>query len=259
MEIKNYLEQLGVTGKKANVYLAALELGSATVIDIAKKAGVKRTTAYDVLLDLEQMNLVSQTAKGKKRLFVGEDPEKIKKDLERKQRIINEALPMLQSIYNVKGAKPKIQFYEGKAGLIEVYNDTLKYNQPIYAFTAEDNVRSLGKEWALEYIARRVKKNIFLRGIVPNSPYLYSDFLDKDQEQLRQSKLVDPKKYPFSIEINIYGFQKVALMSGKDEMAIIIEGAEIYRTMKSIFQLLWDNLPDGGRQLVNRQLDSKNQ
>jgi len=36
----------------------------------------------------------------------------------------------------------------------------------------------------------------------------------------------------------------VALMSAKEETGIIIEGKEIYNTMKLIFELLWDNLPE---------------
>lgn len=54
MTINKSLEQLGLVGKKADVYLASLELGSASVIEIAKKAGVKRTTCYDILFELEK-------------------------------------------------------------------------------------------------------------------------------------------------------------------------------------------------------------
>jgi len=60
----------------------------------------------------------------------------------------------------------------------------------------------------------------------------------------RKSSTPDPQKYPFSVEINIYGHQRVALMSSKEETGIIIEGAEIYKTMKLIFELVWDNLPE---------------
>jgi len=66
MDLDKSLEKLGLNGKKADVYLAALELGKARVIEIAKKAGVKRTTCYDILLDLERQGLIYETAKKKK-------------------------------------------------------------------------------------------------------------------------------------------------------------------------------------------------
>jgi len=243
MEIKHILEQLGLKDKKADVYLAALELGSATVIEISKKAGIKRTTCYDILMDLIKMGLVSETSKGKKRLFIGEDPEKILGDLENKEKLLSGILPQLKAVYNIKGVKPKIRFYEGKEGLREVYADTLKYSGEIAAFASEDVVRTLGREWADDYLKKRVKKNIRVRVILPKTEYV-SKIVGEDRESLRTSKLIDPQKYPFSIEINIYGHKKVALMSSREETGIIIEGDEVYKTMKLIFELLWDNLPE---------------
>ncbi|MFZ5982560.1 MAG: TrmB family transcriptional regulator [Patescibacteria group bacterium] len=244
MEIKAYLEQLDISGKKADVYLASLELGSATVAQIAKKAGIKRTTGYDILEELEKEGLVSETKKGEKRLFVGEDPEKIQRKLHQKERLFSEILPQLKSIYNIAGDKPKIRFFEGKSGLMEVYEDTLRFGKEILAFGSYDIVPVLGHDWAESYIRRRKKKGVYYKGILPESSNLKREYLSRNQEQLRLTKTVSAEKYPFSVEINLYGFQKIALISPKEEMGIIIEGAEIYKTLRSIFELLWDNLPE---------------
>lgn len=244
MEIRQVLEQFGLNGKKADVYLAALELGSSTAADIAKKAGIKRTTCYDILQDLMREGLISETTKGKKRLFVGEDPEKIQRNLNNKERLFAEILPQLQSINNVRGSKPKIRFYEGKEGLKEVYEDTLKYKTEIVGFASDDIMKVMGMEWAMSYLNKRIERGIWAKAILPGTELLKSEFASKDLEQLRFTKLIDHKKYPFTIEINIYGHQKVALMSAKEEIAVIIEGAEIHNTLKLIFQLVWDLLPE---------------
>jgi HTH-type transcriptional regulator, sugar sensing transcriptional regulator len=244
MEIKQSLEQFGLEGKRAEVYLAALELGSATVIDISRKAGIKRTTCYDVLQDLMRDGLVSETVKGKKRLFIGEEPEKIQRQLKHKERLFSEILPQLQSIHNVRGSKPKIRFYEGKKGILEVYEDTLKYKTEILSFASEHILKIFTMEDAMNYINKRKKNGIWEKIILPKTGFLMEEFISKDIEQLRSSKLIDPKKYPFSIEINVYGHNKVALMSAKEEIGIIIEGAEIHNTMKLIFQLIWGLLPE---------------
>lgn len=238
------LEQFGLNGKKADVYLAALELGSSSVIDIAKKAGIKRTTCYDILLDLMNEGLISETSKGKKRMFVGEDPEKIQRNLKNKERLFSEILPQLQSIHNIRGSKPKIKFYEGKEGLKEVYADTLRYKTETVGFASDDVVKAMGMEWSMEYLARRKRAGIWARAIIPETEFMKDKFLSKDVEQLRTTKAIDPKKYPFTIEINIYGHNKVALMSAKEEIGLIIEGSEIHNTMKLIFQLVWDLLPE---------------
>lgn len=244
MEIKNILEQFGLHGRKADVYLAALELGSGTVIDISKKASVKRTTCYDILQDLMRDGLISETVKGKKRLFVGEEPEKIQRQLKQKERLFSEILPQLQSIHNVRGSKPKIRFYEGKKGILDVYEDTLKYKTEILSFASEHVLKAFTLEEAKEYINKRKKNGIWEKIILPKISFMVEEFISKDAEQMRSSKLIDPQKYPFTIEINIYGHNKVALMSAKEEVGLIIEGAEIHNTMKLIFQLIWDLLPE---------------
>ena len=209
-----------------------------------KSAGIKRTTCYDILLDLIKKGLISETVKGKKRLYIGEDPEKIQKDFRKKESLLAEILPQLKSIHNTGGQKPKIRFYEGKEGLKEVYADTLKYSGEILGFASEHVISVLGKDWTEEYLKNRVKKGIHARAIMPQTEVIEKGYFLRDREQLRSSKLVNPKRYPFSIEINIYGHSKIALMSSKEETAVIIESTEIYNTMKLIFELLWDNLPE---------------
>ncbi|MEA3323081.1 MAG: helix-turn-helix domain-containing protein [Patescibacteria group bacterium] len=244
MAIKDVLKEFDIEGKKADVYLAVLELGGAGVSDIARKSGTKRTTVYDILVDLQKSGLLHKTIKGKKRLFVAEDPEKLQIQLEKKRALLEGVLPELRSLHNVKGGKPKIRFYEGKEGILEIYNDTLKHSGEILGFGSEDVLKIFGEKEASNYIKQRLQKRIYYRGIFQKTALLEKDYLSQDQEQMRSSKLIDPKKYPFSIEINIYGYRKVAFISPKDTIGVIIESAEIYRAQKSIFELLWDLLPE---------------
>lgn len=244
MELKDILEQIGLTSHEASVYLAALELGSGTTIQIAKKANIKRTTCYDILLDLKIKGLIFESTKEKRRLFIAEDPEKLKKDLERKEAVFLEALPQFRSLYNISGVKPKIRFYEGVEGIKEVYMDTLKYSGGFYAFGSEDIVKIVEQEWMNAFIKKRVKKGISVRAILPKTNYAREILRENDQKELRSTKLIDKNKYPFSIEIDIYGHSKISLISAKENLAVIIESSEIYNTLKLIFEALWDHLPE---------------
>jgi sugar-specific transcriptional regulator TrmB len=244
MELKEILEQSGLTPHEAVVYLAILELGSGTTIQIAKKAQIKRTTCYDVLGGLEKKGLVFETIKMKKRFFVAEDPEKLKKEIERKERIFSDALPQFRSIYNVSGIKPKIRFYEGAEGIKEVYQDTLKYSGGFMAFGSEDIIKIVGDVWMNEFIKKRIKKGVSVRAILPKTSYTSERLHENDPKEFRSTKLLDKKRYPFSIEIDIYGHSKVSLISAKELLAVVIESSEIHNTLKLIFEALWDNLPE---------------
>jgi sugar-specific transcriptional regulator TrmB len=244
MEIREIFEQFGLEGKKADVYLSALELGGASTAEIAKKAEIKRTTCYEILSELSNRGFIGKKEEGKKSLFFGEDPEIIKNKLENQKALFFQILPGLKAIYSIRAIQPKVRFYEGKEGLREVYEDTLKYSAEIVGFASEDIVKVLSREWAWDYMRRRSEKNIVARFIMPKTEFMRNQVVANDQKQLRTSKLVNPKKYPFSIEIDIYGFSKVALISSKEKLALIIEATEVHNTFKSIFNLLWENLPE---------------
>lgn len=242
--IEKIIENFNLNDKEAKVYLASLEIGKSKVSDIAKKASIKRTTCYDVLLDMKKEGVITETRKGKKRLFVAENPEKILKKIKEKEKAFSEILPQLKSIYNVKGGRPKISFYEGKQGLAEVSNDTLNYKGPILAFAGTEIFKVMGQAWTENYWKQRRLRNIHVKAIIPKTDIIMKEIVQHNIRDLRTTKLVDINKYPFSIEIDIYGNQKIALISYNEEVAVIIEAKQIHNTMRSIFELLWDNLSD---------------
>jgi len=237
MEITEVLKQFGLKSKETTVYLSALELGTTTVSQIAKKARIKRTTVYDILDSLIAKGLIGQTQKGKKRYFYAEDPEKLHKLLEEKEEKLAEVMPLLKSIYNVSGTKPKIRYYEGKEGLKDVYRDTLIYKGEMQAFVSEDVLKYLGEEFMDEYFEKRIKNKIFVKVIGPDTAEI-KKYKAADKKGMKTTRIVDKKKYPFSIEMNIYG-NKVALMSFREEMGIIIESNEIAKNMIALFNLAW--------------------
>jgi HTH-type transcriptional regulator, sugar sensing transcriptional regulator len=239
MDIKPILKQFDLKPKEIDVYLACLELGSSNAIAIAKKAAVIRTTVYDILVSLINKGLIVQSQKGKKRLFYAEEPEKLNNLLEDKRKKLGEIMPLLKSIYNTAGTKPKIRYYEGKDGLKEVYRDTYRFGfkGDLVAFVTEDIISRLGLDFANEYIQARSKHKIFARVIGPDTEAI-KNYKKDDKKFFKETRLVDHKKFPFSIEMNIYG-QKISFLSFKEEMGIIIESTEIAKNMKLLFELAW--------------------
>jgi len=84
MELKKALNQIGLEEKEAEVYLAALELGPATIQDIARKSEINRTTVYQMLKNLKSQGLISETTSGKRKLILAAEPANLKRIL--KQR-----------------------------------------------------------------------------------------------------------------------------------------------------------------------------
>lgn len=244
------LTKFGLSEKESFTYLALLELGEATIGQIAKKSNIKRTTLYDIITALTKIGLVGSVKKGVKTRYIAEDPHKFEDLAEERGVLIKKILPELLSISNLLEKKPKIRYYEGSEGIKEVYKDTLKYkDQELLAWVAEEALGAFDVDYLNNvYIPKRLESKIWVRAIAPDLPYM-QEFKGMDTASLRVTKLIDAKKFPFDVEINLYGGAKIGIMSFQEKLGLIIESEKIFRTLKSIFELQWESLSGPGSTL----------
>lgn len=241
---KNQLIELGFSDKEASVYLALLELGPATTAEISRVAKINRTTGYDILESLVSDGLINPIGETKIQKFVAENPDKVIVFLENKikegQEKLKHAynlLPELFSVYNEK-EKPKVKYYEGVARIKEVFEDTLTAEKEIIGYAVgTDAFQSVGEEYLRDYFKRRVAKNIKVRVIVPDDPDTLK-VIEKDKEEMRESRVVSRDKFYFTTETNIYN-NKVLNVSWKEKFAVLIESKEIADAQKKVFELAW--------------------
>lgn len=139
--------------------------------------------------------------------------------------------------------KPKIVFYEGLAGIQDVYRDTLKYpNQEMLAWVSQDAFQILDEEFINYYIPKRIENKIWVRVIAPNNSEI-KNYKNREISELRKTKLISSEKYPIEVEIDLYGKNKIGIMAFKEKIGLIIESEKIHNTLKSIFEMYWDVLP----------------
>lgn len=243
--MEKLFEQLGLSKKESVVYLALLELGPSFVSAIASRAKINRTTCYDILENLINLGLVSKVGQTSKKTYTAEHPETLISYLEKKgndfQNKANEVkkfLPELKMIYNEKGKRPRIRFYEGRQGIETVYEDTLTSGETIKAYASVKNMHKALPHYFPEYYQRRAQKGIFIKAILPATKEA-KERKSFDKVEARESRLVPVDKFDFSPEINIYD-DKVAIMSLAEEFGVIIESKEIAEAQKKIFDLAWE-------------------
>ena len=242
-QIKMNLQSFGFSEKEADVYIALLELGKGTVTKISQRAGINRTTGYDILGSLVNKKLASVSGKEPKQEYAAESPisitEYLKRQLAQTEGFIAKAKeiePELTSIHSVQN-RPKIHFYEGKDGLEHVYEDTLTSSEPIRAYATVDDMHKALPNYFPKYYKRRAEKNISIRAIVPET-LISRERKVHDKEEKRETAFIPADKYYFSPEINIYD-NKVMIASWREKLGIIIESQEIADAMKKIYELAW--------------------
>ncbi len=249
------LKKIGLSENEARVYLALLELGSATAQQISQKSGIKRATTYVQLEALMKLGLVTLFEKSPERkngapktFFRAEDPEHLTKIVERAKKTeeergktLSEILPDLGKLYLSAGERPRVRFFEGIEGVKTMLSGTFKIKteaKEILGITDLDSALQIFPKLAEEYAPERVKHNIRSRIIYTGSQ---GPLLKKtDVAMLRESRFLPKNKFPFSGDISIYGDEVVisAIKSAKP-FGVIIESKDIADSLRAVFELAW--------------------
>lgn len=253
MNLPEIIKNLGFTNKEVLAYLALLELGEASVQQIAKKSGLKRTTLYPILDQLAAQNYISFVIKDNKHLYFAYPPQKLFNEFKLKYENLKQSLPQLDAIYNLKKDKPKISFYEGREAYKKIYDDTLDLpkNSQIYEFTSLKNVwRFIPKSYEEEYIKRRMAKKIRNKIIAVDSPETQA-WLEHAPQELREILLIPTPNNQITAAIEIYG-NKIGIISlTRNFMGVVIESRELSQLFKIAFNLMWI----GAKQIAVKQFE----
>ncbi len=239
MNIEKILTEFGLTKSKGAVYLAALNVGTGSVQDIAKTAHLPRTTVHEILQHLLGLGLVGFVTKGRARIYSAEPPAKLKTLLQEKERRLETALPELALLYNTKGARPRVRFYEGVAGVKTVFEDTLTVSNKLLfgILSMEDLYQIPGKDFMADYVKRRVGAGIKLRVIRSRIKEIEETWPSSNKESRElhyaSAEMIFPMTvYLYDNKVGIIGTQK-------ENFGMIIESSDFYKTMKNLFEVIW--------------------
>ncbi len=233
----------GLSDKEAAIYMAILRSGKASLSDIAKQSRVRRTTLYQHVGSLLNRGLVSKTVKGKRILYVPENPKKILDTLERNRAAFLNHAEHIESLYKSARHKPNVRLYEGSEGLAQILQEVGSSLVPIDAFfSPEKFFRGIAKKDSNEFLAAIQKNENVLRDLVEVDA-LAEDFVKdvrKNQSAYHKAKFL-PKDFPVSVDVLVTG-NKVAMISFDHMMGLVVENAEIATFHKSIHSFFWKNL-----------------
>ncbi len=234
MDLRTTLTRIGLTDKEATIYLALLELQEALPSVISRKSGIKRPTTYVVLEQLEKRGLASHVKKRNNLYYRALNPYALLDDQHQRYSDLEKALPELLGLHQKYAATPQMTVYEGKEGIIQIMEDTLKTSTELLCWADVTlAVDTLLKDYYRSYVDTKVKRKIWLRGI-----FCYDELAlkwkERGEEELREVYLIPKEKYPFKNEINIYD-DKIAIVSHEDKVGVIIQNQNIADTQRAIF------------------------
>jgi predicted DNA-binding transcriptional regulator len=246
--IKKFLQDIGLNEKEVSIYLELLKVDNNSVLDLAKKTGILRTTIYPIIESLKEKGLVSEIEVGKKINFQAEPPERIaafiesqRLKVEEQSQLANEFIPQLKSLSRQTGEKPIVKVYEGRDGIFKANEESFGYSKPdkndiayfIYPYDLIESFFS-GQE-IKKSSTQRINRHIKSRAI-----YTYTKGERPKSEDSVRLK-IDGKKYPIKCDISIFKDMIRIHTLGKSLSSMVIKSQDIADTLKSLFEAVFDN------------------
>ena len=237
------LERIGLLKNDRKVYLALLEIGSATVSQLVKKTELHRSYVYDILDKLIGFGLVSFTIKNNKKFFNIENPERIptiiedkKEQLEKDKEEISKILPSLIQKQHTALEGQEARVFIGKGGIKSILEDILNVGKDFVGFGAEGKFRDIYKWYFTNWQKRRVEQKI-------NYRIIYNIRL-REKRPTKEQKLVQikflPEKYEFPATTIVYGKKVAILLWDKSPIGFVLESKDIVKSFLSYFEVLWE-------------------
>jgi len=233
----NLLKSLGFTDSEARIYLISLEMGPASVQDIARKAKVSRVTTYAVIESLTERGLMSSLQKGKKTHYSAESPERLVSFVQSRMKEMESTLKEVEmGISDLRllqrGEKPVVKIFEGQEGIKAILDDIRNSNSTmIYELGNVDAIKNIFPQ--LEAV-KPLKQELSRRHVSAKAIYLSkNEFIPRPLSEVHFL----PDDYNFTGDITVYG-NKVALYTFKGKLiSVLIESEELAQTFKEFFRL----------------------
>lgn len=241
------LKNLGLSEKEAAIYLALLQLGPSTPYQIAKKADIKRPTAYVIAEELVEKGLIVHVPGESPKKFIARTPDSFFEEAENRMRQAKSVLPELRSLQ--KGGaieKPSIMYYEGADGVRQAYEYRKKelHGKEIVGFFAspEDATPEVTRVF-MEWNEYKEKYGPKVRGLTVDNSILkpYAKYLEPEKGSI-EAKFLPPDLYSAKASIESCDGQFVRICLIESAQTLIIESPKFAVALKEVFELLWKAL-----------------
>jgi len=233
--------ELGFSDNRRAVYLALLDLGECAAAAVARRAGLKRTTVYELLEGLVADGLAHEGRRGSRRSFSPADPRALHGLLRRREKALGELLPLLLARGAGASAKPRLQYFAGLEGVRRVNEMLLEGGVREYRYfgSVREMVDLLGESWLRQFVRRRVALGIRSRAIRARSREVAGlPWMKEGARYLREVRTL-PRPAVGELASLYLLPDRILVSAGRKECyGMVVES----RDLAGILGLLWDSI-----------------
>lgn len=241
-DLRDALAAFGFDDKESQIYLAGLQIDSATVLELAKQTGLPRTTIYPIIENLRRRGYFRLRKEKGHTHYVAEPPATFLKRLEERQEKFKDILPSLEALRGTKGDAVGVTMYEGSDGFRQFWQKLFRSGVKEYCLlTSAVGLREyVHEDYLIKHIiATRMKLGIKSRQLIPEN-LTTKKIVANDGEELRESRFL-PASISLPATMLIFGKEVAFVTTRKENSVILVASGDIAVTLQSSFELMWQS------------------
>lgn len=239
------LKKAGLTESQARGYLALIQNGTLTPVELAAGTGESRTNGYAIADKLVELGLATKKD-GVRAVYAAAHPsalealaEKRRKVVIANERTVKDGMSPLIDLFYAHTEQPGTRVLQGIDGIKSVYEDTLRApGNEIYLLRTTADEVDLGLNYLNNYRERRAAAGIHTYALTPDTAIARRNRDTEDERMLFHRTMIAPDAYTAPVEIDIYGHKVALIAYGETQMATIITSPPIAEAMRQLFRLV---------------------
>ena len=230
------LEDIGLTNAEIKVYIALLELGSATAGPIIEKSGLQSSVVHMTLNKLIDKGFVSFVKEGKRNHYQATNPKHISEYILEKKEQFEQILPELLLKQQAAREKPEVTTYRGIKGVKELLFAVLDAGgTEHHTFGSTKESLMLSEAWWVDYHKKRAAKGITAKLLFNESLKFWKAEARYPNAEVRYTKSgFEP------LTETIIRYDKIGILIWtKKPIGILIHNKAAAQSYDNFFELLW--------------------
>jgi len=235
------LEDIGLTNAEIKVYLALLELGTATAGPIIEKSGLQSSVVHMTLNKLLDKGLLSFIKEGKRNHYQAANPKHIIAYINEKRERFEAILPELLLKQQAAPIKPEVVTFRTIKGVKELLYELLYElldveGEEHHTFGSAKESLMLGDAWWVNYHNKRASRGIKAKLLFNESLQAWQAERKYPKSEVKYTK----KGFEPLTETIIRGDKVGILLWTNIPLGILIHHKALAASYEKFFEIMWN-------------------
>lgn len=221
------------------------------VSDLAKEIDIPRTSIYVHIKNLLEKGYLKKSKKQSIEYFIPVEPQYILEETKEKVKTFSDIVPQLKNFLDFAGKKPKIEYFDTKQGLFNLYETMLKLDYKHIPFLIESgeaikhNFEKMGWDFWYKWEKKFLEKRVITQGIITKDAIPIIQSAPEKVKQIFQQRpatvrVIDEKEFPFSVNLYLLYPNYIFILVPQQNFVLMIENNNIYTSFVTLYRVLFE-------------------